>query len=314
MNYRMLGKTKMNVSVIGFGGGAISGEGKGYGFGSISEADAISLLLESFDFGINFFDTAPIYGFGLSEKRMGKAFTQIRDKVFLVSKCGVTWHANGRVNLSNHPDVAIKMLEQSLRDLKSDYIDLYMIHWPDPQVDVRKTMEVLAKAKRQGKIKHIGLCNFLPPEIDLALEIEEVDVLQSEFNILKRESSENLFGYLKSKEMGFMSYGTLGKGVITGRVTKERTFDQWDARSWAPWWKKSYLKDQIENTQVVLAELAKYGHNGLELALAHNLAHSEITSSLCGIRNSQQLDSINKALDNLPSKNLIDQAISIYES
>ena len=115
---------------LAFGGAAISGEGGGYGFGDISESAAIDLLKEAYDLGFTIFDTAPIYGFSLSEKRMGKAFKSMRDKVFIVSKSGVTWNESKRVDMTNDPKVARLMLEQSLRDLESDYIDLYMIHWP----------------------------------------------------------------------------------------------------------------------------------------------------------------------------------------
>jgi myo-inositol catabolism protein IolS len=144
---------------IGFGAASISGEGGGYGFGAISERDAVQLLEQAFHAGIRLYDTAPIYGFGLSEKRIGLAFQQKREDVFYVSKGGVTWDQNKRVDKNNHPDVIQKMLEQSLRDLNTDYIDLYMIHWPDERHDIRPAMEVLTKAKAQNKIRFIGLCN-----------------------------------------------------------------------------------------------------------------------------------------------------------
>jgi len=156
---------------LAFGGAAISGEGGGYGFGDINENDSIELLNSAYDKGIRIFDTAPIYGFGLSEVRMGKAFKQTRDKVFIVSKSGVTWGENKRVDMTNDPVVTTKMLEQSLRDLQSDYIDLYMIHWPDTRVDIRRPLEVLAKAKHQGKIKHIGLCNTNIADLEKGSEI-----------------------------------------------------------------------------------------------------------------------------------------------
>lgn len=302
-------KTIKNSSIpLAFGGASISGEGGGYGFGNISEGEAIDLLKEAFDLGLRIFDTAPIYGFGLSEQRLGKAFNQNREKVFIVSKSGVTWHENKRVDMTNKPEVAQKMLEQSLRDLNTDYIDLYMIHWPDANIDIRRPLEVLAKAKGQGKIKHIGLCNTTIEDLEKSKEIEKVEVVQSEFNFFQNALAENLFPYLKEHNISFMSWGTLDKGILTGRVDEKRKFDDSDCRSWAPWWKNADNKSKFNAMKKIWPLLDEFGHTGLELALAHNLHFNEVTTALCGVRNSEQLHSLFKALKHLPSKELMAEA------
>lgn len=292
---------------LAFGGAAISGEGGGYGFGDVSESVAIDLLHEAYELGLRIFDTAPIYGFGLSEIRMGKAFKQNRDKVFLVSKSGVSWNESKRVDMTNDPVVAEKMLEQSLRDLQSDYIDLYMVHWPDSRVDIRKTLEVYAKAKLQGKIKHIGLCNTNIVELEKAREIDRVEVVQSQFNFFEPQLSIDLFPYLKEHNISFMSWGTLDKGILTGRVDEKRTFDSSDCRSWAPWWKQADNQSKFNTMKKVWPVLDQKHHNGLELALAHNLQFDEMSVVICGAKSSEQLNSILKALNNLPTKDLIQQ-------
>lgn len=291
---------------LGFGGASISGEGAGYGFGDITEDQAIALLHEAKDLGIRIFDTAPIYGFGLSEKRMGKAFKSMRDDVFLVSKSGVTWHENKRVDMSNDPKITQKMLEQSLRDLDSDYIDLFMIHWPDEKVDIRKPLEVLAKAKSEGKIKHIGLCNTNLEELNKASEIDSIEAVQNQLNLFERESLE-LFDYLAENKISFMSWGTLDKGILTGRVDRDRKFDKSDCRSWAPWWKGMDKESRYKAMEKINPLLKEHGHSGLELALGHNLSYEEVSTLLCGARNSQQLNGLVKALDNLPSTDLMNE-------
>ena len=298
---------------LAFGGAAISGEGGGYGFGDISENDAIDLLLEAYEGGIKIFDTAPIYGFGTSEVRMGKAFKNIREKVFLVSKCGVTWHENKRVDMNNDPVIAKKMLEQSLRDLNTEFIDLYMVHWPDARVDIRKTMEVLAKAKHEGKIKHIGLCNTNIEELNLAFEIERVEVVQSEFNLFTNKFvSSELFPYLKEKEISFMSWGTLDKGIITGRVDEQkRVYDKSDCRSWAPWWKSADNSEKFLAMKKLLPILDKNLHTGLELALGHNLSYPELSVAICGAKSSTQLQSLLKALSNLPQSVMLKEYLEL---
>lgn len=292
MNKRRLGKTGIEVSEICFGGGAISGEGKGYGFGAISETESRDLLHASLEAGINFYDTAPIYGLGLSEKRMGMAFKECREKVVLVSKSGVDWHDNGRVNMSNKPEIAQRMLEQSLKRLQTDYIDIYMVHWPDPRVDIRQALVPLIKAQEAGKIRHLGLSNFAPEEIRLAQEVANIAVVQNEFNLFKQEAIIELFPFVREHDLGFMSYGTLAKGVLTGRVVPGRYFDPTDARASAIWWRKSYLQEKIPLIPEVLKKYAALNWSGLELALKFNLQFTALSAAICGARNLSQLQSL----------------------
>ncbi len=290
---------------LAFGGAAISGEGGGYGFGDVSENESIDLLKLAFERGLRIFDTAPIYGFGLSEIRMGKAFKNMREKVFIVSKSGVTWHENKRVDMNNDPAIAQKMLEQTLRDLQSDYVDLYMVHWPDKRVDIRKTLEVYAKAKAQGKIKHIGLCNTHVEDLEKAREIEKIEVVQSEFNFFQTRARDEILPYLAKNNISFMSWGTLDKGILTGRVDENRKYDKSDCRSWAPWWKNSENAPKLKVMKELWPRLDKAGHSGLELALGYNLQQPELDVAICGARNIGQLESLLQALDNLPKKDFI---------
>lgn len=310
---RPFGSLDFQVTEIAFGGGAISGEGGGYGFGHVTDEDAISLLQEALDRGINLFDTAPVYGFGLSEKRMGKAFLGKRDRVFIVSKGGIPWDDNKRLKLDNSPKVIQKMLEQSLKDLRTDYIDLYMIHWPDNNVDIRKPMEYLSKVKEEGKIRVIGLCNSFVEDINRACEIERVDVLQSEFNLFNSSAKDTLFDIIREKKMGFMSWGTLDKGILTGRVTSERKFDEVDARSWAPWWKNDDKTSKYKAMERINELLKETEHSGLELALGFVLQFQEISTALCGVRNTEQLETAVKALKNLPDEDVLNEAKSIAD-
>lgn len=296
---------------LAFGGAAISGEGGGYGFGDITESESIELLHLAFEKGLRIFDTAPIYGFGLSEKRMGKAFKQIREKIFIVSKSGVTWGDNKRVDMTNDPLVTTKMLEQSLRDLDSDYIDLFMIHWPDAKVDIRRPLEVLSKAKLQGKVKHIGLCNTNLSDLNLASEIDRIEVAQSEFNLFQNAHTQEIFPKLKEENISFMSWGTLDKGILTGRVDEKRKFDDSDCRSWAPWWKNADNKSKFLAMKKIWPVLDHYNHTGPELALGFNLSFPELSVAICGAKNKEQLLSLFKALDNLPSKEVLDEVVKL---
>ena len=305
------GTLNFQVSKIAFGGASISGDGGGYGFGPISDDDTLALLGSSFENGINLYDTAPVYGFSKSEQMIGKAFSGVRDKVFIVSKGGITWDDRKRIHIDNRPKTVQKMLERSLKDLRTDYIDLYMIHWPDRNIDIRKPMEYLSRAKDDGKIRSIGLCNTSDDEITKAGEIDRVDALQAECNLFNPLPFESLRSTLKEQKMGFMSWGTLDKGILTGRVTPGRTFDPVDARSWAPWWKQQDRTPKFKAMERIKQLLEENNHSNLELALGYVLQFSELSTALCGIRNREQLTSALDALKNLPETAVLEEARSI---
>lgn len=274
-----------------FGGAAISGEGGGYGFGNISENQAIDLLLYAQSVGVRIFDTAPIYGYELSEKRMGLAFEKIREKVFLVSKSGVTWHPNRRVNMTNDPKIASLMLEQTRKNLRSDYVDLYMVHWPDKKIDIRYTLEVYQKALDKGWIKYCGLCNTNLDEIKKAQEVVPVSVIQNEFNYFEN-SSQSLFPFLKENHISFMGWGTLDKGILSGSVTMNKQYDPTDARSWAPWWKKSNKNEKIMKAQELQEKLKDENKTLTQFAIDFCLKFPELSTVLVGCKTVQQLDEI----------------------
>ena len=297
-----------------FGGAALSGEEGGYGFGKISNQDAVALLHAAYERGIRLYDSAPIYGFGESEKRMGKAF-QNREDVFLISKSGVTWNESRRVDMSNEPRLARAMLEQSLRNFRRDIIDLYMVHWPDARVDIRQTLEFFMKAKEEGKIRHIGLCNTSPEELQKAREVAPIEYIQSEFHLFFQEPPE-IFSHLENAV--FMSWGTLDKGILTKRVSRQRElskdYDSSDCRRKAPWWKQSEVLEKLDRLEPLWAFLQEKGHTPLELALGHNLSWIECSHVLVGMKNCEQLDQVLSALEKLPTQEIISEARKIVNS
>jgi len=283
---------------VAFGAAAISGEGGGYGFGEMDEAKALDLLAYAWDRGLRVFDAAPIYGYGLAEKRLGLAFSKRREDVFLISKSGVTWHDSGRVNRTNDPHVTERMLIQSLRDFRSEYIDLYFIHWPDSKVDIRRPMEILAEAQYQGKIKHIGLCNTHEEDLRLASEVAKIEVVQSEFNFLKTDAKK-LFTYFNEKQISFMGWGTFDKGILSGTVTRNRQFEAIDARSWAPWWKSQNKETKFQKVEFLTQILNSRGVSLLQFVLQWGRRFPELDLMLCGMKSHQQIDSALAAFETL---------------
>lgn len=299
---------KKSLSRLGFGGAAVSGEGGGYGFGDMSEAQAEKLLKEVWEAGINLFDTAPIYGFGLSEERMGKYLPK---EAFIVTKGGVDWHSTKRVNMSNDPKIMERMFFESLKRLNREYIDLYMIHWPDPKVDIRRPMEVLRKLQEKSLINHLGLCNTNLEELKKASEIGPISSIQSELNLLNRKPFDDLEG--EWKKYFTMSWGTLDKGILSGRVLKDRKYDASDARSWAPWWNKKEVILKIERVEKLQKILSDYNIGLSRFCVHFNLNLYGISSCLVGLKSSVDLLEMTFNLQqNIPSE-IMEEVLKRWE-
>ena len=250
---------------FGLGTAGFSGYGGGYGFGDISTSDSVKVIEQAIDlYGLQVFDTAPIYGFGEAERRLGLALKNKRERAFIINKTGVSWHSTKRVNMTNEPKETKKMLEDSLRRLNVDYIDGILVHWPDKNVDIRKTYEVLAKAKLEGKVRYLGLSNTDEQEIKLASEVDCVDILQGECNIFEHSHYKKLFS---ENEVFSTSWGSFDKGIASGRVTPEREFDKFDCRSWAPWWKKSNKDKKIDFINSLKNKIKDAGREDTEIIL-----------------------------------------------
>lgn len=255
---------QQTFSPLGLGCAGISGEGGGYGFGEVSQLEAESLLKKALELGINLFDTAPIYGFGLSEERLGQVFKN-SDEVFIITKGGVDWHANRRVNMTNEPKVIERMMHESLKRLKRDVIDMYLIHWPDPRVDIRHPLEVLIRAKEKGKIKFLGLANTNAEDLKKAQELTRLEGFQAEHNLWTQENFKLIEPL--SKEALFTGWGTFDKGILSGRVSLDRQYDASDARSWAPWWNKKEVALKISKVESLKKICQSYGVTLSEFSL-----------------------------------------------
>lgn len=277
MIYKEIPRLKTSMPAITFGGASLSGEGGGYGFGEISEAQSETLIKGALEAGITVFDTAPIYGFGLSEERLGRYLPK---EAIVITKSGVDWHPTKRVNMTNDPEVTKKMLHESLKRLQREQIDIYMIHWPDSKVDIRKPLEVLKQAQEQGKIRWIGLCNTNSDDLLKASEICSIDVVQSELNLFNQKA----FDGIEWADRFSMGWGTFDKGILSGRVTKDRKFDPEDCRSWAPWWNKKEVAQKIERTVELSEILRDYGISLPEFCIHYNLYYYGISSTLVGFK------------------------------
>lgn len=281
---------------MGFGGASLSGEGGGYGFGAMSELNAEALLRHAWEMGIRLFDTAPIYGFGVSEERMGKYLPQ---DAYIVTKGGVDWHENMRVNMSNSPQIIEKMIEASLKRLNRS-ISMYMIHWPDAKVDIRDSLAVVKKYQDKGDIQDIGLCNTHEEDLRKAQEICTVKGLQSEINLFKHRNLE-----FADNQFLTMSWGSLDKGILSARVDSQRKYDKSDARSWAPWWNKKEVAQKIERVEKLKVILSEQNINLTHFALQFITTFKKIHCPLVGAKTVNDLEDVVKHLTTPISEEVI---------
>lgn len=227
MRYKTLGKTGLKVSEMALGTWGIGGAG--WDDRPVEERhDAIKAAVEC---GINFIDTAPAYNAGVAEQHIGKVLNELgcRDKMVITTKCGTKFVDGKYIRTCKSADI-MEQVDQSRRNLQSDYIDVYLIHWPDPSVPFQETMELLDSFKQKGIIKHIGVSNFSIEQLEEASQYAPIEVYQPQYSIVSRENEETI-KWAHAHNIGVMAYGSLGGGILTGKVREPKVYEATDNRN-----------------------------------------------------------------------------------
>lgn len=295
MRYVKLGNSQIKVSVIGLGAWAIGGKW----WGGTNEKESIEAIQASIDSGINFIDTAPAYGQGLSEIFIGKALRGRRDKVVIATKCGLRWDLKkGFYFFDYAPGVPMYRylgresleyeLDQSLKRLGTDYIDLYQSHWQDPTTPISETMETFLKFKEKGKIKAIGVSNISLEQIEEYSGYGVIDSDQEKYSLLDSSIESDLLPWCEKNNVSMLAYSSISKGLLTGKMSPDREFKQDDVRSGDPRFSAENIKRVnmlLEKHLKSVAEKhnASYGH----IAIAWLLKNPKVIA-LCGARNKNQ--------------------------
>jgi aryl-alcohol dehydrogenase-like predicted oxidoreductase len=284
-----IGDSGLKASRIGLGTWAIGG----WMWGGTDEARSIATIRTAIDRGVTLIDTAPVYGFGHSEEIVGKAIADgsLRDKVQIATKVGLAWNNNAVYRDSRSSRVR-REVEDSLRRLRTDVIDLYQVHWPDLETPIAETARTLEDLQREGKIRTIGVSNFTPAQMNIFRAVAKLDAVQPPYNIFEREIDTDVLPYAKETGLTVLSYGALCRGLLSGRMTAETKFGGDDLRKVDPKFQgerfRQYLAavDQLKN----LAR-ERFGKSVLALAVRWVLDQGP-TIALWGARNPQQLDPI----------------------
>lgn len=279
-----LGNSDLNISRIILGTWAIGGSN----WGKYDENDAINAIESALDNGINTIDTAPAYGDGHAESLIGKIIKNKREEVIIATKCGLNIDDKYKKNLS--PDFIEYELAQSLKRLQTDYIDLYQCHWPDPNIPIEDTMKALLKHQDEGKIRYIGISNFSDKEIEESLKYATITTLQSQYSLLERSIEENIKGICIDNNIGIITYGSIGGGMLTGKYKELPKFGITDARSFFyKYFQKKYW-DGVKALVDKMDEMAEEkGIKPSNLAISWLLSQEGVASTIVGARNRKQV-------------------------
>lgn len=294
MELRPFGQTGMQVSAVGFGCWEIGG-----GYGEIEEAEFARAVGRALDLGINCFDTAEGYGMGASERALAQALGRRRNEAIIVTKFGMNYKDKPNLRDSSRERV-FTSIDKSLKNLGTDYVDVYLIHWPDRLTPFEETMQALDDVVRDGKVRFVGVSNFMREEIEACMAVRRVDVVQYGWNMFDRRMERDILPYCQEHGIGFMAYGSLAFGLLTGTFTEDMDFgaSDWRARQgkmgsirmFAALFGPERFKDNVRAVEELKGVAARHGKSLPQLALRWATSHPAVSTALVGCRSVAEVD------------------------
>ena len=294
MENRPFGRTGLQVGVIGYGCWEIGG-----GYGDIEASEFERAVGRALDLGINCFDSAEGYGMGASERALGRALGRRRDEAIVVTKFGMNYRDKPNLRDSSRERV-IASIDKSLKNLGTDYVDVYLVHWPDRLTPFEETMSALDDVVRDGKVRAVGLSNFTLEEIEACMKVRRVDVVQYGWNMFDRRMQTEILPYCEHHGIGFMAYGSLAFGLLTGTFTEDHDFGaaDWRARQgnmgaikmFGALFGPEKFKDNVRAVEELKGIAAHYDKSLPQLALRWAISHPAVSTALVGCRNIAEVE------------------------
>jgi len=299
METRQLGNSDMQITPLGIGAWAVGGGGWNGSMGPQNESDSVPAVQAALDRGLNWIDTAALYGLGHSEEVVAQALQGRNPKPYVFTKCERVWDSKGRVGASLKPESIRRECEGSLRRLKLDAIDLYQIHWPEPDEDIEEGWTELARLKEEGKVRHIGVSNFSVSQMTRAQSIAPITSLQPPYSIVTREIESEILPFSKKNNIGVIVYSPMSAGLLTGAMTKERVanFASEDWRRNLPNFREPLLSRNLRLVERLREIGKRHGRSPGEVAIAWTLDHPAVTGAIVGFRSPRQVEGIIGALE-----------------
>lgn len=309
MQKRRLGFTDMEFTTVGFGAWAAGGQWD-WGWGAQDDGESIAAIQRALELGINWIDTAAAYGLGHSEEVVQQAIKGHRDQVYIATKCGLVWDGRTDGTVGNRLKAwsVRQEAENSLRRLGVDVIDLYQIHWPNPDEDIEEGWTEIARLIEEGKVRYAGASNFSLEQLQRVQKIHPVASLQPEYSMLERTVETDLLAYCVENQIGVIAYSPMASGLLTGKYTRQTmesmALDDW-RRKYGEHFKEPALTANLALVEK-LTEIARYHHRTPgELAVAWVLRRPELTAAIVGARRPSQIEAIAPASDWLLSAELV---------
>ncbi len=301
MQTRPLGGSGLQLTTIGLGTWAIGGGDWKFGWGRQDEAEAIAAIHRAVELGINWVDTAPVYGAGRSEELVGRALRDVPParRPLVATKLGRINKPDGSIEANIKPASIRTECEASLRRLGVESIDLYQMHWPEPEPDIEAGWQAMADLQREGKVRHIGVCNYFADQLRRIASLAPIASLQPPYSMIRREAERELLPYCAEHGIGVVAYSPMGKGLLTGRFTADRAagLDGSDHRSRDPNFAQPRLPVHLELVDGLRQIAAQAGRDAAQLAIAWTLRRPEVTSAIVGARSPRQIEETASAGD-----------------
>jgi aryl-alcohol dehydrogenase-like predicted oxidoreductase len=299
MQTRQLGKSDIYITPLGVGAWAMGGAGWQFSWSHQDDDASISAIHASLDAGMNWIDTAAVYGLGHSEEVVAKALEGRANRPYVFTKCARVWDENRQIGKSLKADSVRRECEASLRRLKVDVIDLYQIHWPEPDEDVEEGWATLARLKEEGKVRWIGVSNFNLDQLKRAQAIAPITSLQPPYSLIRREVEADALHYCAEHNIGVIAYSPMGSGLLTGTMTRERIADlpEDDWRRRGPQFQEPLLTRNLKIVDKLKEIAARHGRSAGEAAIAWVLRNSVVTGAIVGVRSPQQVAGVIGAMD-----------------
>ncbi len=299
MDRRRLGNSDMDISPLGFGAWAAGGGNWTYSWGPQDDADSIAAIHRALDLGVNWIDTAAVYGFGHSEVVVGKAIRSRVEKPFVFTKCSRLPGPDGTVVSSLRRDSIRRECEESLRRLGVERIDLYQLHWPRPPEDIEEGWETLARLREEGKVRWIGVSNFDVAQLERIRGIAPITSLQPPYSAVTPEVERQILPHCRREGIGVIAYSPMRSGLLTGKMTRERIAampaDDWRRRH--PDFQEPRLGRHLALQDLMARIGARHGHPAAVVALAWVLRDPAVTGAIVGARRPEQVDGFIPAID-----------------
>jgi len=298
MEYRQLGDSDLRISRLGFGAWAIGGGGWEFGWGPQDDRDSVAAIHRALDLGINWIDTAAVYGLGRSETVVARALDGRSPRPYVFTKCGLVWDENRRVSHRITRVSIVREVDDSLRRLRVDTIDLYQIHWPqlpptDPAPYIEEAWQTLVDLRRAGKVRWIGVSNFTVDHLERARAIAPITSLQPPYSILSRSIEAEVLPYCERHGIGIVVYSSMTSGLLSGTMTPARIAampdDDW-RKTKSPEFQEPALARNLRLVELLREIGRPHGRSPGEVAVAWTLRHPAVTATIVGARSGTQVE------------------------